>query len=113
MKGTNYERELKQLLRKEGWIVIRSAGSFAYDIVALKPDKHIIIEVKSTKKDKFNISYSKRDREQFDVLNELAKQGFNTMYYIRWKGRKPKWSKYQLPLEPYPSFIHKKEKEVK
>jgi len=101
-----YERELRDILRKDGWIVIRSAGSFAFDITALKPNEHQLIEVKSTKADNANINHDQRARDQFDVLNEYAKQGFNCYYYIRWKRRKPKWSKYKLPIKSYPKFLH-------
>ena len=102
MVGINFERELRDILREEGWIVFRSAGSFVCDLIALQPNKHRIIEVKSTKNDRF---YTSSDKKQFDLLNEYAKTGFNVYYYIRWKGdRKRKWNNYQLPLEPYPVF---------
>jgi len=103
MGGATYERELKKDLLKEGWLVFRSAGSFVCDLIALKPDDHMLIEVKSTSKKKFNISYSKRDKEQFNMLNNLAKEGFNVYYWIRWKGKKH-WTKHQLPLNNYPVF---------
>ena len=106
MSGSTYERELRKILREEGWIVIRSAGSFLCDLVALKLNTHILIEVKSTKADNANLGHDDKSKAQFDMLNAYAKQGFNVWYYIRWKGRKPKWSKYQLPLEPYPKFKH-------
>ena len=103
MVGSNYERELRDLLREKGWVVCRSAGSFVADLIALKPNEHRIIEVKSLNGDTYRTS---KDKGQFDLLNGYAKQGFKVWYYIRWKGRKPKWSKYQLPLEAYPVFKH-------
>jgi len=105
MVGASYERELRDILRKDGWVVFRSAGSFVCDLIALKPDDHRLIEVKATKFDKFYTSNFPKLKEQFDLLNEYAKQGFNVYYYIRWKGeRKSKWNLYQLPLKPYPVF---------
>ena len=101
MVGSSYERELKKLLEQKGWLVIRSAGSFSSDLVALKPTEHMIIEVKSTKHDKF---YTTLDKEQFDILNSYAKNGYTVYYYVRWKGRGKKWSRFKLPLEPYPIF---------
>jgi len=109
MTGINYERELKEILHSKGWLVFRSAGSFVCDLIALRPNEHKLIEVKSTKRDKY---YTSDSKEQFDVLNNLAKEGFNVWYYMRWKNKKPKWSTYQLPLESYPIFLFKKEKEV-
>lgn len=102
MSGADYERELKGKLSKKGWLVIRGAGSLGIDLIALKVDEYQLIEVKATKADTFYTSRGK-GKEQFDYLNNLAKEGFNVYYYVRWKN-KNKWSRYQLPLEPYPIF---------
>jgi len=113
MSGASYEREIRTILRDEGWIVFRSAGSFDVDVIALRPDDHMLIEVKSTKAKVFRVGSSKRDREQFDVLNGYAQQGFNAFYYIRWKGvRENKWTRYKLPVKPYPIFRYHKNKEI-
>ena len=100
MSGADYERELKEILTKEGWLVFRVAGSFQCDLIALKLTDHMIIECKSVKGNTF---YTSSDKDQFNILNNIAKLGFNVYYYIRWKGTK-QWTKYQLPLEPYPVF---------
>jgi len=111
MAGADYERELRDKLRRDGWVIVRSAGSHGFDLVALKPTEHMIIEVKSTKNDKF---YTTSDKEQFDMLNAYAHQGFNVYYYVRWKGRKPKWKRWKLPRTPYPAFYFKPgEKDIK
>ena len=110
MVGTNYEREMRDILRKDGWIVFRSAGSFVCDLIALKPDEHKLIEVKSTKNDRF---YTSSDKGQFDLLNNFANQGFNVYYFVKWKGRtKVKWSGWKLPLEPYPIFKRNDEEHI-
>jgi len=101
MAGADYERELRDRLRKDAWVVFRSAGSHVADLIALKPTEHMIVEVKSTSGDKF---YTSSDKEQFDLLNAFANQGFNVYYYVRWKGRKPKWKRWKLPRTPYPVF---------
>jgi len=104
--GSNYERELKSILIQKDWLVSRSAGSMGIaDLIALKPNEHIIIEVKSTKANKFYTTTTKESKLQFTSLNEYAKQGFNVYYYVRWKGhRKNKWEYWKLPLSPYPIF---------
>lgn len=103
MTGALYERELKHNLSKQGWLVIRGAGSLGIDLIAIKPTgEYMLIEVKSTKEKTFYTTRAK-NKEQFDMLNNLAKEGFNVYYFIRWKGNK-EWDKYQLPLEPYPIF---------
>jgi len=110
MSGSTYERELKKKLQEEGWLVIRSAGSFVCDLVALNPRNHMLIEVKSNKAGNVNLGHDNKSKAQFDSLNELAKKGFNVSYAIRWKGFKgQKWEFHQLPLEPYPIFKIKKE----
>lgn len=102
MVGTNYERTVKKQLLEQGWIVFRSAGSFLCDLVALKPDEHMLVEVKSTKSKKYRTA---SDKVQFDYLNALAEQGFTVYYCICWKGqRKNKQSWFKLPLSPYPVF---------
>lgn len=101
MSGATYERELRDILREDGWVVFRSAGSFVCDLIALKPDEHRLIEVKSTKYDGY---FTTQDKKQFDLLNAYARRGFNVYYYVRWKGKGKEWSHWQLPLEPYPVF---------
>ena len=98
--GQDYERELKENLTKEGWLVFRSAGSHGADLIALKPTEHRIIEVKSTKEKQYNTTL---DKSQFTLLNNIAKEGFNVWYYIRWKGKK-EWSWFKLPLDGFPIF---------
>jgi len=52
-KGYRVERKIKLLLEKEGWIVIRSGGSFGeVDLVCIKEGKCVFFQIKSTKKDK-------------------------------------------------------------
>jgi len=103
MDGSSYERELKRILTKEGWLVFRSAGSFFCDLIALKPNEHMLIECKASKEKAYYTASSKESKAQFDALNNLAKDGYNVFYYTRWK-RINKWDKFQLPLEPYPIF---------
>lgn len=101
MVGINFERKLRDDLRKQGWVVFRSAGSHVADLIALKPNDHMIIEVKSVGGNKY---YTSSDKEQFNLLNEYAKQKFKVFYYIWFKGKRNGWQRYQLPLEPYPVF---------
>jgi len=102
LSGIDYERELREKLKKQGYLVIRSAGSHLFDLVALKPnEKPKIIEVKSTKNNKF---YTSSCKDQIDMLNDLAYQGYDVYLYIRWigKDKKNKWSKHKLPFKNHP-----------
>ena len=105
MVGSNYERKLRDDLRAQGWVVFRSAGSHVADLIALKPNSHMIIEVKSVSGNKY---YTSSEKEQFNLLNEYAKQGFNVYYYIWFKGKRNDWQRYQLPLMPYPVFEYER-----
>jgi len=105
MVGANFERKLRDKLRVEGWLVFRSAGSHGADLIALKPKEYMIVEVKSTSKNRLRTSINQKGKEQFDMLNEYAKKGFNVYYYVWWKGKRLDWSKYKLPLKPYPTFV--------
>ena len=52
-KGYRVERKIRLILEKEGWIVIRSGGSFGeVDLVCIKEGKCIFFQIKSTKKEK-------------------------------------------------------------
>lgn len=104
MVGINFERKLRDKLRTEGWLVFRSAGSHVADLIALKPNEHMIVEVKTTNKNRVKTNINKQSKEQFDMLNNFAKQGFNVYYYVWFKGKRLDWKKFKLPLEPYPTF---------
>lgn len=51
-KGYNYEREIKESLEKEGYFVVRSAGSHsAFDLIAFKEGADILfLQLKRGKK---------------------------------------------------------------
>ncbi len=55
-KGSRFERELKEILEKNGYAVIRSAGSKGVDIIAGKKGRYLIFECKTTSKDKLYIN---------------------------------------------------------
>src|SRR3989338_4062507 len=52
--GSRYERRLKKQLEQEGYFVIRSAGSFNCDLLAVKDGKVYAYEVKSCKRKKYS-----------------------------------------------------------
>ncbi|USG99985.1 Holliday junction resolvase [Thermococcus argininiproducens] len=55
-KGASAERELIKMLEKEGFAVVRSAGSKKVDIVAGNGKTYLCIEVKTTRSDKLYLS---------------------------------------------------------
>ncbi|WP_456471612.1 Holliday junction resolvase Hjc [Methanocaldococcus sp.] len=75
-KGHRFELKLKEMLEREGYIVIRSAGSKGIDLIAGKNGKLLIFECKSTKKDVLYI-----DKE--DVIKLiLYSKAFNAIPYL-------------------------------
>lgn len=85
-KGATYERELKHLLEKRGWIVGRSAGSNGIDLIATKPGITLLFEVKATKEMKYRLSG--RGYKQYHYLHDLWKKGYNILYALRHIGTK-------------------------
>ncbi len=66
-RGASVERELIKMLEKEGFAVIRSAGSKKVDIVAGKRGRYLCIEVKSTHEDRLYFS-----KEDYKKLTSFA-----------------------------------------
>ena len=53
-KGYRVERKVRKIFEKNGWKVIRAGASLGEaDLVCIKNKKCFLIQVKSTKKDKF------------------------------------------------------------
>ncbi|MBW9220129.1 hypothetical protein KKP89_01715 [Methanothermococcus sp. SCGC AD-155-N22] len=55
-KGTKFEWELKRILEREGFAVVRSAGSHGVDLIAGRKGEIYAFECKSTSKENFYIS---------------------------------------------------------
>lgn len=68
-RGASAERELIKMLEKEGFAVVRSAGSKKVDIVAGNGKLYLCIEVKSTHDEKLYFS-----REDYDKLISFAEK---------------------------------------
>ena len=103
-KGYVFEREVKLKLEKDGWRVIRSAGSKIPDLIAAKDGKIIIVECKVSEHKTIYL----RDSEVKEI-KEIAKS-FNgdAVYAIKYKGKTifadvseliKKGKMYQLDLE--------------
>jgi len=70
-------------LEREGYFVVRSAGSFAMDLLAVKDGECFVYEVKSTKSDVFY--FDKRCKEQLRKLQELKRFGIAPMFAVYFK----------------------------
>lgn len=106
-----YERELKGILRgdeeviakvvksleenvksafykikKRPFVVVRAAGSFGIDLVAIRGALSFLIEVKTSKEELFHFSDSQRLKDQAENLKSLcARAGVIPLYAFRLK----------------------------
>ncbi len=83
-KGTRAERKLMELLKAQGFLVVRIAGSGNYspDLIALKNGKALILEVKNSIKNRVYIR-----PQQYKVLEMFEKEGFRTYIALYRKGK--------------------------
>ena len=90
-QGSLYERQLKHLLEDAGCLVVRSAGSLAIDLVAIREingrQMTFLIEVKSYKTKRFYPSKTSKIKAQWAEMKRLEnrfwKNGMGTVlvYY--------------------------------
>lgn len=124
--GSIYERELKNLLAgnekiigkmiktcdemekaayssimENPFIVIRAAGSFGADLVALRWDFSFPIEVKSSAEDTMRFSRSQKLTDQAcRMLDDCTRSYVMPIYAFRLKGAKgDPWRIFMLPLD--------------
>jgi Holliday junction resolvase len=97
-RGQDYERELKTLLESRGFLVLRSAGSFNVDIMALKGGITLLIEVKSSSRER--IYFTPRLKEQLELfIEKCALAQMAPIYCFRMKGSEKGWRVFTVPLE--------------
>ncbi|ADG13450.1 Resolvase, Holliday junction-type [Methanocaldococcus infernus ME] len=75
-RGYRFEIKLKEMLEREGYLVIRSAGSKGVDLIAGKGSRLMIFECKATKKEMLYI-----DKEDVFKLLEYSR-AFKAVPYI-------------------------------
>ena len=118
MSGSDYERELKDILDEcDRYVVIRSAGSMGEaDLVVVDKEYESVhvIECKATSE---NVYYSSKDKEQHQVMLEKEQQNkdtcfLNYIYAIRFKdGRHvPEEDKWEI-FKPSDNIMRQSEGE--
>lgn len=92
MSASDYEREALELITGDtGHLVQRAAGSQggAGDLVVIRKNRPaIIIEVKSSVSEEYNLKKSDNSWEQYKHMCEISNAGYTCMYMVRWKGVK-------------------------
>ncbi|WP_457752947.1 Holliday junction resolvase Hjc [Thermococcus sp.] len=103
-KGASAERELIKMLEKEGFAVIRSAGSKKVDIVAGNGKLYLCIEVKSTKREKLYVNGEEVNKlvsfaEKFGGKAIIAVKFINNGWYFFYPNQLTKSGKnYKISL---------------
>jgi Holliday junction resolvase len=81
-KGARAERELVEILKRKGYVVVRAAGSgvnsISPDLIAVKNGRVYAFECKF-----WNRSNLSLEKEKIKYLKEIQKQGI--ISYIAWK----------------------------
>lgn len=112
-----YERELKNLCN-DSWsefanrpiLAIKSAGSMGHgDLILLDSMSNaFIVEAKATTRKFFTTNMNQHSKDQYKKMCNLARDGWNAVYMIRWKGQprfrgKALWKKWEVfrPLDAH------------
>jgi len=81
-KGARAERELVEILKRKGYVVVRAAGSgvnsISPDLIAVKNGKVYAFECKFWNRNNLSL-----EKEKIKYLKEIQKQGI--ISYIAWK----------------------------
>lgn len=82
-KGYKLERKVKEMLEKDGWYVIRSAGSKKPDLIAGKNGRVVVIECKTSSKPQLYLK-----KEEVENLKKVS-VCFNGegMYAIKYRAQ--------------------------
>ncbi len=92
-KGAKAERELAEILWKNGWAVVRSAGSghnYAPDVIGVKQGMVIGFECKASEKE---VLYLRR--EQLEKMR-LWQERSGGIVVIAWRRNGKKWKVFDL-----------------
>lgn len=104
-KGASAERELIKMLEKEGFAVVRSAGSKKVDIVAGNGKLYLCIEVKTTRDDKIYLSEDDVEKVK-SFANRFGGKGIfaikfinNGWYFFDAENLKKSGKNYRITLQ--------------
>ena len=112
-KGIKFERKLKKILKgRYNFLVVRGAGSMGCaDLVAIPPVERsfhptYLIEVKSTRKEKY---YTSSNKEQYKQMKEIgATHECDSIYAVRWINSSPR-SEWEIFVPIQESIFRKGE----
>ncbi len=95
------EKERYEIIRDMPFIVIRSAGSFKFDLIALRGDVSFVIEVKSSKNERLYFGSSPQLIKQLNRIEERC-TAVKTLPFIAYRlknERGEKWKLFTIEIE--------------
>ncbi len=96
------ERRNYETLLKKPFLVLRAAGSFGIDLIAIRSDFSFPIEVKSSKDKtlRFTQNRARGQRQAEEIIEECSRAGVIAIYAYRLKSyRGDPWRVFTLPME--------------
>ena len=76
-------------MENKGYFVIRSAGSFGMDLLAIKKGRVVAAQVKSSKRKTYYLD--KRVKKQLEELKKMEEYGIEGVFAVRFKDYKKTW----------------------
>jgi len=103
LKGLNEEeRKNYESMLAKPFLVLRAAGSFGIDLIAIRHDYSFPIEVKSSKERtlKFTQNSARGQRQAEEIVKECSRAGVIALYAYRLKSyRGDPWRVFTLPMD--------------
>jgi len=112
--SAKYERELRTILEANGFLVIRSAGSFGIDLISYKDQQIYLFEQKDSRADTLYNS-NPRLKAQYDELQKIYfDHQITPIYAIRFidntnTSKEKKWRLYTPNYASFKAPIFRKE----
>ncbi len=107
------ERENYKTLIRRPFLVLRAAGSFGVDLIAIRRDFSFPIEVKSSKEKKlrFTQNRGRGQKQAEEIVRECERAGIIALYAFRLKSvRGDPWRIFTLPMdiefEGWPGYVY-------
>ncbi len=125
MNGSKYERELKQILRGDKekiddvtnscrdnirnsyytfkynpFLVVRGAGSLGVDLIAIRGEFSLLLEIKSSKQSTINLSGKRLKEQKRDIISLAIETDVVPLYCFRMKNKRgERWSIFTIGIQ--------------
>ncbi|MCD6411445.1 MAG: Holliday junction resolvase [Thermoplasmata archaeon] len=98
---TAEEKEKYMSILRKPFIVVRAAGSYGVDLVAVRDDISFLVEIKSSNSDTIRFSRNEILKKQaFNIMDECERAGILPIYAFRLKRRRgDTWRMFTLDIK--------------